>query len=564
MTLVNVNPDNTGIAPNNSVQSANELAFRSLVSTAINNLNTEVNGAVLVLDSVQTGNYIRDFDENLLSTGSNSIVIQANAVVAWNNNSQVEVTGWLSKTFNTTSNPTEMANNFSGYLWIVWDGASTKDYAITGRLAPPTANYSLLGFYSINGSGVVSVTYLLERFYERSPYFNSNTQYFNGGISGTNKYPLNYRDCGNITRTNSTQLSAPYFAGKNSVNSGDIDISSAQTIDIATVGANGMSQSANQTGTITVSSGASTVTGTGTSFTTIFNVGDVITTAGGQSRRITIIASNTSLTVESNWSSNETGVTFKRGGRSPSTEYYLHASENGNIARYFLSTRLTNPDLATGYTRFRHTDWIIPLDSSSNILVPYKLSDVYKTTDNLSAYTCRAWVNFDGTTAANVSGTYSQSGTTVTVTVTNHGHKVGHRIYADATTGTAVDGYYTVATVTDANTFTYTAGTSLTTSGNITLNRRAIRGSGNVANVVYGTSVGFYIVNLINSMPDTNYSVSVITSNSAYPFSIIACEMSEEAANGGARGANRLAVYTGDNNTDTSANATNISVIVVR
>ena len=35
------------------------------------------------------------------------------------------------------------------------------------------------------------------------------------------------------------------------------------------------------------------------------------------------------------------------------------------------------------------------------------------------AYGCRAWVNFNGTANTNLSGTYSQSGTTVTVTATD-------------------------------------------------------------------------------------------------------------------------------------------------
>jgi hypothetical protein len=80
-----------------------------------------------------------------------------------------------------------------------------------------------------------------------------------------------------------------------------------------------------------------------------------------------------------------------------------------------------------------------------------------------------------------VTGTYSQSGTAVTVTSAAHGLAVGNSIYTDPTTGTGVPGTYTVATVTGPNTFTYTAGSSLTTSGNIT-----IRAIGNLA--VYGTT----------------------------------------------------------------------------
>lgn len=122
----------------------------------------------------------------------------------------------------------------------------------------------------------------------------------------------------------------------------------------------------------------------------------------------------------------------------------------------------------------------------------------------LPSFACRGWVNFDGTVAANLTGTYSQSGTTVTVTINNHGLLIGHSVSVDATTGTAVDGVYTVTGVTDVNTFTYTAGTSLTTSGNITLLRRLIRGSGNVSSVMRN-GAGDYTINFTVAMPDINY-----------------------------------------------------------
>jgi hypothetical protein len=125
-----------------------------------------------------------------------------------------------------------------------------------------------------------------------------------------------------------------------------------------------------------------------------------------------------------------------------------------------------------------------------------------------TAFGCRAWVNFNGTANTNLSGTYSQSGTTVTVTATAHGLIAGNVVYSDITTGTAVDGTYTVATVTDANTFTYTAGTSLTTSGNITLLRNTIRASGNVSSVA-DNGTGNYTVNFSTAMPDANYAAVV-------------------------------------------------------
>lgn len=134
------------------------------------------------------------------------------------------------------------------------------------------------------------------------------------------------------------------------------------------------------------------------------------------------------------------------------------------------------------------------------------------------ANSVKAWVNFDGTTAANVSGTYSQSGTTVTVTITGHGLIAGNVIYSDITSGTGVDGTYTVATVTDANTFTYTAGTSLTTSGDITLIRRLIRASLNVGSVTWINSNGRFYINFSTAMSDANYVASIGGSSSVPAF----------------------------------------------
>ena len=124
-------------------------------------------------------------------------------------------------------------------------------------------------------------------------------------------------------------------------------------------------------------------------------------------------------------------------------------------------------------------------------------------TGSAPMYACRAWVNFN---AVPLNGTYSQSGTTVTVTMTSHGMSVGQNVNLSIISGTALSGSYTVATVIDANTFTYTAGSSLTTSGNITRNN-FIRGSGNVLGIT-DNGVGDYTVNFITAMPDTNYVIN--------------------------------------------------------
>ena len=69
--------------------------------------------------------------------------------------------------------------------------------------------------------------------------------------------------------------------------------------------------------------------------------------------------------------------------------------------------------------------------------------------------------------SSGTAATYAQSGTTITVTSTAHGLAVGDYVYLDATSGTASDGTYVVAT-SAANSFTVTSTTSATTSGNVT------------------------------------------------------------------------------------------------
>ena len=64
---------------------------------------------------------------------------------------------------------------------------------------------------------------------------------------------------------------------------------------------------------------------------------------------------------------------------------------------------------------------------------------------------------------------YSQSGTTITITLNSHGFSVGLILSLNFTTGNGIDGIYTIQSVT-TNTFTVTATTSQSTSGNVSFN----------------------------------------------------------------------------------------------
>ena len=174
--------------------------------------------------------------------------------------------------------------------------------------------------------------------------------------SGLNRLPTNYLEQANAKYASSTTYTLAWFSARNSDDDGDIKKSTSTTIDISTTGLNGIAQSANQTGTISCS--GTTVTGSGTSFTTVFVVGDVIySVTDGTARRITVVGSNTSLTVESSW--NITGGTsFRRGGRAPNCTYLTYAITDGTTPGTILSTRSvadseTLVDLPSGYTKYR-------------------------------------------------------------------------------------------------------------------------------------------------------------------------------------------------------------------
>ena len=72
-------------------------------------------------------------------------------------------------------------------------------------------------------------------------------------------------------------------------------------------------------------------------------------------------------------------------------------------------------------------------------------------------------------------GTYSQSGTTVTITITDHGVAVNDVLTIDYTTGSAVDGSFVVASVTNRNVFTVSAAASTSTTGDVTITLPAAR-----------------------------------------------------------------------------------------
>lgn len=184
---------------------------------------------------------------------------------------------------------------------------------------------------------------------------------------------------------------------------------------------------------------------------------------------------------------------------------------------------LTGSSLNTSVSIFCETPGGTDTDRSFNLLCQKQGADFTAARTIVGSFKqitdmpqTKAYVSFDGSTLALLSGTYSRTLTTVTVTATAHGHKVGHKVYLDFTSGTAVDGLFDVVSVPDANTFTVTHATSGSTTGNVNLNRITLITSRNIHSA-YRQATGVYWVNFTDFMSNTNYVVSGNTWVSAVP-----------------------------------------------
>lgn len=98
------------------------------------------------------------------------------------------------------------------------------------------------------------------------------------------------------------------------------------------------------------------------------------------------------------------------------------------------------------------------------VLAGTKITSTLTSTSVTGSTTITPTIRIRGTSST--AATYSQSGTTITVTSTAHGLLANDYVYLDFTSGIATDGTYLVATAA-ANSFTVTSAASTTTSGNV-------------------------------------------------------------------------------------------------
>lgn len=138
-----------------------------------------------------------------------------------------------------------------------------------------------------------------------------------------------------------TTISMAFFNVSNSFNTGNIKKTTSTTVDLNTTGLNSIAQSSTTlTGMVSVTSGSATITGSGTTFLADFQLGDILFIPSlGATFRIIAIASDTSMTGHVNSGVTSSGLTYKRGGRTTDTWYYLYAVTDGTTTGLLVSNR---------------------------------------------------------------------------------------------------------------------------------------------------------------------------------------------------------------------------------
>jgi hypothetical protein len=185
---------------------------------------------------------------------------------------------------------------------------------------------------------------------------------------------------------------------------------------------------------------------------------------------------------------------------SVGTSGYILASSGANAPPQWVSGIST---LTNGTTK-------LSVDSNGNFT-----SVLSSGTTLYPAYLNRAWVNFNPTTTSTDVVSYTQNngsggtGTIITVSYAGHGLSAGQALYMNFTSGTSVDGWYTVTSVTDANTIVLTGATNLNTSGAASIYKAKTFAGGNIASIFCSTGASSlfnqYALNFTTEFTDTSY-----------------------------------------------------------
>lgn len=170
-----------------------------------------------------------------------------------------------------------------------------------------------------NGETLVDISGSVDNYKQLFYIIYYNLTSFYDIINTSENYPNKYLEYSDPYYVDNSKYTIDSIKGRNIIGTKNIDINIPLTLDILTIGANGVEANRTLTGTITTN--GSIITGTGTSFTTELKVGDYIAITGiDYSSKVISIISNTSLIVEKSINSSNRIVDWNIGvtGSNPS------------------------------------------------------------------------------------------------------------------------------------------------------------------------------------------------------------------------------------------------------
>lgn len=263
------------------INDAGQLTITSISTTLVNNINiSSHNGSTIGL--ALAGNLI---------TATANQINRTNTTAGTAESSKALIVDSSRNIVNINDLTTDIIRARQG---IISEGLSANTLSLSTPL-PVTSGgtgniLSAVGDILV-GNGTNTYTRITKPAYNGAIFtFESNTVKWSQSLFN------NYLVLGDFYSVTPTQYIIEYCNAKTNDNL-DIIILNSTTIDTTIIGVNGFTQSGFLSGTIKIVD--TLVTGQSTAFLTDFIVGDTLTLISGESRRITQITSDTSLTVDS-------------------------------------------------------------------------------------------------------------------------------------------------------------------------------------------------------------------------------------------------------------------------
>lgn len=219
-------------------------------------------------------------------------------------------------------------------------------------------------------------------------------------------------------------------------------------------------------------------------------------------------------------------------GLESNTSYYISFANSTDVAlsetKGGANVDITETSYSESHQLYLNTP-LIGVMVTNNFLVTLEGSNLVSIDtlkmNSLPTFFCRGYAMVEaGSGPGDVGETYSQSGTTVTVTSNNHGLRANDTIYAMFLSGTATNNFFTIATVPTTNTYTFTRSSATTSGSYITYYNYIANTPGNIR-LISSNANGTYVVHFDTGMTNNNYFIDVKSYGSGQSNSIISIDV---------------------------------------